>query len=283
METYYGSELQAQNLHDTAVNLAVQVAEKEKSYKGSWQKRGGVGAFMMASRKWDRIEKQAECQGYDVWKIWEALESIADGKMNDIEDLAGYLLLIINEKRIHEKIQAQHPECDCETMEPFCTPPRDYVDFEFKDTPTYNVPYVDIPVGDPAMTEANLLGALGQLTPEQRESLGDCFEDMVVTIRNFQPAAELPVTTEAVNDKPAKNSWEESHPSFYPSANPNLQCSICHSTFVSNKGRLIQCNQCGHKWDNKQWRQPSAYDQKFPQVFVNRDKNKPTTEELSPG
>ena len=28
----------------------------EVSYGDSWRKRGGIGAFMMLARKWDRIE-----------------------------------------------------------------------------------------------------------------------------------------------------------------------------------------------------------------------------------
>ena len=31
--------------------------EAEKSYGNSWKQRGGVGAFMMLARKWDRLEK----------------------------------------------------------------------------------------------------------------------------------------------------------------------------------------------------------------------------------
>jgi len=35
-----------------------ELVEAEKSYGDSWRKRGGVGAFMMLARKWDRIENQ---------------------------------------------------------------------------------------------------------------------------------------------------------------------------------------------------------------------------------
>jgi hypothetical protein len=31
---------------------------KEAEYDASWKKRGGVGAFMMLARKWDRLENQ---------------------------------------------------------------------------------------------------------------------------------------------------------------------------------------------------------------------------------
>ena len=39
---------------------ALEVAEK--SYGDSWKKRGGIGAFMMLARKWDRIENQPVTQ-----------------------------------------------------------------------------------------------------------------------------------------------------------------------------------------------------------------------------
>ena len=46
----------------TALELANEdiavLKEKEKTYGESWKLRGGVGAFMMLARKWDRIENQ---------------------------------------------------------------------------------------------------------------------------------------------------------------------------------------------------------------------------------
>jgi len=69
--------------------------EKGKSYGNSWRKRGGVGAFMMLARKWDRIEKQCEEKGYDIFDVLSGAagrmdESFAD----DIADLRRYLLLV---------------------------------------------------------------------------------------------------------------------------------------------------------------------------------------------
>jgi len=32
----------------------------EAQYKGSWKRRGGIGAYMMLCRKWDRIENKIE-------------------------------------------------------------------------------------------------------------------------------------------------------------------------------------------------------------------------------
>jgi len=34
--------------------------DSERSYGDSWRNRGGIGAFMMLARKWDRIENQTK-------------------------------------------------------------------------------------------------------------------------------------------------------------------------------------------------------------------------------
>ena len=65
----------------------------EQSYGNSWKKRGGIGAFMMLARKWDRIENQVTKDGYDIF------ESIYNdpsdtGILDDIRDLRRYLLLV---------------------------------------------------------------------------------------------------------------------------------------------------------------------------------------------
>jgi hypothetical protein len=65
--------------------------KKEEHYAGSWQKRGGIGAFMMMCRKWDRIEKIAAENGYNIFKVLE--DNDAD-TIDDVDDLIGYLLMI---------------------------------------------------------------------------------------------------------------------------------------------------------------------------------------------
>ncbi len=67
--------------------------EKGNSYGESWCKRGGVGAFMMLARKWDRIENQSKKEG---WDIFEAIKknSGKEGVLDDIGDLRRYLLLV---------------------------------------------------------------------------------------------------------------------------------------------------------------------------------------------
>ena len=67
--------------------------EAEKSYGDSWRKRGGVGAFMMLARKWDRLELQAEACSYDIFNAVEG-DSREEGVLDDIRDLRRYLLLV---------------------------------------------------------------------------------------------------------------------------------------------------------------------------------------------
>jgi len=64
-----------------------------ESYGDSWKRRGGVGAFMMLARKWDRIENQTGKQGYDVFKAIK-LDPSNTGILDDIRDLRRYLLLV---------------------------------------------------------------------------------------------------------------------------------------------------------------------------------------------
>lgn len=71
--------------------------EKEKTYKGSWKRRGGVGAFMMLARKWDRIEGFMESPefNYDVFRGVETDPSGRDGTViAEVRDLRRYLLLV---------------------------------------------------------------------------------------------------------------------------------------------------------------------------------------------
>ena len=76
----------------------------EESYGDSWRKRGGVGAFMMLARKWDRIENQVNKEGYDIFEAISK-DPTDTGILDDIRDLRRYLILvesfmtIIEEKR----------------------------------------------------------------------------------------------------------------------------------------------------------------------------------------
>ena len=76
-----------------ARNDVQELKAAEKSYGVSWRKRGGMGAFMMLARKWDRIEQQVESQNYDVFEAY-AKDSREEGILDDIQDLRRYLLLV---------------------------------------------------------------------------------------------------------------------------------------------------------------------------------------------
>ena len=67
--------------------------EAQKSYGDSWRSRGGVGAFMMLARKWDRIENQTEKFKYDIFDTILNDHSV-EGILDDIKDLRCYLLLV---------------------------------------------------------------------------------------------------------------------------------------------------------------------------------------------
>ena len=64
-----------------------------KHYGNSWKRRGGVSAFMMLCRKWDRLEKFCDEHGWDIFKALDADER-GEGIIDDIRDLRRYLLLV---------------------------------------------------------------------------------------------------------------------------------------------------------------------------------------------
>lgn len=81
--------------------------QKGLQYGRSWIKRGGVGAFMMLARKWDRIENTCEQLGYD---IIAGCEIDSESLLDDIADLRRYLLLVeaeyLGQKRQTQEITA---------------------------------------------------------------------------------------------------------------------------------------------------------------------------------
>jgi hypothetical protein len=80
------------------------LARAQVSYGDSWKKRGGVGAFMMLARKWDRLENQVSkplqaindglpVQQWDIFGHIKA-DTRVEGIIDDIRDLRRYLLLV---------------------------------------------------------------------------------------------------------------------------------------------------------------------------------------------
>ena len=74
----------------------------EQDYGDSWRKRGGVGAYMMLARKWDRIENQVVEKGLDIFKSIEQ-DIRPEGILDDIKDLRRYLLLVEAHMRTKDK------------------------------------------------------------------------------------------------------------------------------------------------------------------------------------
>lgn len=98
----------------------------QKSYGDSWKKRGGVGAFMMLARKWDRLEEALRpgegasqgsarvvrnttdaCAAYDIFRAAE-LDKRPEGIIDDIRDLRRYLLLVESELIARGTVHGTH-------------------------------------------------------------------------------------------------------------------------------------------------------------------------------
>lgn len=72
-----------------------QLLEKEKTYQGSWKKRGGLGTAMMLLRKIDRLEVILKAADYDIFKVCLVDLTGKDGSaLAEIRDLRRYLLLV---------------------------------------------------------------------------------------------------------------------------------------------------------------------------------------------
>ena len=82
-----------ERLNAIAARIVKRLVTKNKQYNESWRKRGGVDSFMMMARKWDRLEEQASRFGYNSIDLLNNTDILVDGPLDDVEDLAGYLLL----------------------------------------------------------------------------------------------------------------------------------------------------------------------------------------------
>ena len=70
--------------------------DKGTHYGDSWKKRGGVGAFMMLARKWDRLENILGGVGSGP-ELVAALRRNPGNVQDDAHDLRRYLLLVEDE------------------------------------------------------------------------------------------------------------------------------------------------------------------------------------------
>ena len=98
-----------ERLQDQAVKLINVIVDKDKQYGSSWKQRGGVGAFMMFARKWDRIENAVTIRnehgmitGYhDLFELARK-DNRPEGILDDLEDLRNYLVLAIDEINVRK-------------------------------------------------------------------------------------------------------------------------------------------------------------------------------------
>lgn len=117
-----------EHLDDIAGEDVAGLNKAQQSYGDSWKRRGGVGAFMMLARKWDRLENRVKTgikrhpniQGEDVtpYDIFEhiAADDRAEGLIDDIRDLRRYLMLVEAEMRCRGSKAAKSTHRDNSSM-----------------------------------------------------------------------------------------------------------------------------------------------------------------------
>lgn len=111
--------------------------EKGRAYGASWRKRGGVGAFMVLARKWDRIENICQGAGYDIFMV---CQHDVGGILDDIQDLRRYLLLVeahvtggLADELLEAKEQESHKWTLRQGADPENPKPGDWIKAEEED------------------------------------------------------------------------------------------------------------------------------------------------------
>ncbi len=110
-------------MHDTLHEIAIEdvrvLTEKNRYYGGSWKKRGGIGAFMMLARKWDRIENYFKQFDQDLLLALLS-DQREENMLDDVQDLRRYLLLVTEERTGLAWIDIATMDRDCiQGAEPF--------------------------------------------------------------------------------------------------------------------------------------------------------------------
>lgn len=163
------SKLKAVALEDVRA-----LREAEKNYGASWKKRGGVGAFMMLARKWDRLENalqpdslRAACAAgvskpCAPWDVLEALrlDQRPEGILDDIRDLRRYLMLVEAEAVAQGWVPEPEPE-DTETQA--------MMKFVYGETPRGDVYIADGPVPEDVINSAEPLSGYVCQDPDLRK------------------------------------------------------------------------------------------------------------------
>jgi len=80
-------------IQEIAQEDAAGLIKAHESYGDSWKKRGGIGAYMVMIRKFDRMENGVRPHGFDIVKAVKA-DQRPEGLIDDIRDARRYLLLI---------------------------------------------------------------------------------------------------------------------------------------------------------------------------------------------
>jgi hypothetical protein len=93
------------HIADICQEDATGLLKAHESYGDSWKKRGGVGAYMVMIRKFDRMERTVEKAGFDIFQAVEA-DQRPEGLIDDIRDARRYLVLIEAELRMRGLIRA---------------------------------------------------------------------------------------------------------------------------------------------------------------------------------
>lgn len=111
-------------IHHVAETDLSEIRRKEATYRGSWKKRGGTGAFMMMARKWDRIEGMlSSTLDWDVLTECARDLSGADGTLlAEVRDLRRYLTLVEAEviaQSVTPAVEIRCPHCDAVVKEKF--------------------------------------------------------------------------------------------------------------------------------------------------------------------
>ena len=92
------------HLEPLAARDIATIREKQASYGASWKRNGGIGAFMIFARKWDRIknrvaldiEVRGSAPGAEREDVFQhiAADARAEPVLDDIRDLRCFLLLL---------------------------------------------------------------------------------------------------------------------------------------------------------------------------------------------
>jgi hypothetical protein len=93
-------------LHDVLMSDEQGLIKAEASYGSSWKMRGGVGAFMMLARKWDRLEKRTAQHQYDIFAAIHD-DTRREGVIDDVRDLRRYLTLVECEMASHGIVKVE--------------------------------------------------------------------------------------------------------------------------------------------------------------------------------